>query len=110
MKVIWRTGGVTVRDVYEALRGTRRIAYTTVMTMMNILETKGYLKKEKHDRAYHYKPARPERIVIAGMVREFVVRVFDGASTPLLLHLVEDGHLDEDERRELLRLIDETSK
>ena len=110
MKVIWRAGGATVRDVYESLRDSRRVAYTTVMTMMNILETKGYLRKDKQDRAYHYKPARGERIVIASMVREFVGRVFDGASAPLLLHLVEDGHLDEDERRELLRLINEISK
>jgi predicted transcriptional regulator len=110
MKVIWRSGSATVRDVYESLRDSRRIAYTTVMTMMNILETKGYLKKDKQDRAYHYKPVRAEQLVIASMVREFVGRVFDGASAPLLLHLVEDGHLDEDERRELLRIINETNK
>jgi predicted transcriptional regulator len=109
MKVVWRLGDATVRDVYEALRESRRIAYTTVMTMMNILETKGYLKKEKDkdDRAYRYRPARPERTVITSMVREFVNRVFDGASQPLLLHLVKDGRLSEKERDELLRLIKE---
>jgi BlaI family transcriptional regulator, penicillinase repressor len=109
MKVVWRLGHATVRDVYEALRESRRIAYTTVMTMMNILETKGYLKKEKDkdDRAYRYRPARPERTVITSMVREFVNRVFDGASQPLLLHLVRDGGLSEEEREELLRLIRE---
>jgi predicted transcriptional regulator len=110
MKVIWRQERATVRDVYEALRDARPVAYTTVMTMMNILETKGYLKKDKQDRAYLYRPARPERTVIASMVREFVNRVFDGAPRPLLLHLVKDTDLDENERRELLRLIDETRK
>jgi len=110
MKVVWRRDTMTVRDVYEELRSTRHIAYTTVMTMMNILETKGYLKKEKVDRAYTYRSARAERTVIASMVREFVNRVFDGASRPLLAHLVEDGRLDEEERRELMRLIDEAGK
>jgi BlaI family penicillinase repressor len=105
MKVIWRLGTARVRDVYEALRETRRIAYTTVMTMMNILETKGYLKKEKDDRAYRYRPTRPERTVITSMVREFVNRVFDGASQPLLLHLVKDARLSDKERAELRRLI-----
>ena len=105
MKVVWRLGTATVRDVYEALLETRRIAYTTVMTMMNILEAKGYLKKEKHDRAYRYRPARPERAVVGSMVREFVNRVFDGASRPLLLHLVEDAKLTAREREELLHLI-----
>src|SRR5437870_8932261 len=108
MKVVWRLGHATVRDVYEALLESRRIAYTTVMTMMNILETKGYLKKEKNNRAYRYRPARPERAVVGSMVREFVNRVFDGASRPLLVHLVEDADLTAKEREELLRLIRDT--
>src|SRR5437870_10922475 len=107
MKVVWRLGAATVRDVYQTLLEEPHIAYTTVMTMMNILETKGYLKKEKHDRAFRYRAAHPERAVITSMVREFVNRVFDGASRPLLVHLVKDGRLTDKERQELLRLIKE---
>ncbi len=110
MKVVWRLGHVTVRDVYHSLLESRHIAYTTVMTMMNVLETKGYLKKEKHERAYRYRPARPERTVISSMVREFVNRVFDGAPRPLLLHLVKDNRLTNREREELSKLIDETEE
>ena len=106
MKIVWRLGNPTVRDVYEALRASRRIAYTTVMTMMNILETKGYLRKEKEERAFRYRSTRPERAVIRSMVREFVGRVFDGASRPLLVHLVKGRRLSTEEREELLRLID----
>ena len=109
MKVIWRLGSATVREVYEALRENRRVAYTTVMTMMNILEVKGYLKKEKEkdERAFRYRPARAEQATISSMVSEFVDRVFDGASRPLLLHLVKTGKLTEKERAELLRLMKE---
>ena len=110
MKIVWRLGHATVRDVYHALLETRQIAYTTVMTMMNVLETKGYLKKEKHDRAYRYRPTRPERTVISAMVREFVTRVFDGAPRPLLLHLVKDNRLSSKEREELSKLIDNTGE
>jgi BlaI family transcriptional regulator, penicillinase repressor len=106
MKVVWRLGHATVRDFYHALLESRHIAYTTVMTMMNVLETKGYLKKD--ERAYRYRPTRPERAVISSMVREFVTRVFDGAPRPLLLHLVKDTRLTAKERAELSRLIDET--
>ena len=88
MKVVWRSGASTVRDVYEALLERRKIAYTTVMTMMKILETKGYLKKSDKDRAFVYRPARPQRQVINGMVKEFINRVFNGSAEPLLLHLV----------------------
>src|SRR5215204_3044780 len=110
MKVVWRLGSATVREVYEALRENRRVAYTTVMTMMNILEAKGYLKKEKEkdDRAYRYRPDRAEQATISSMVSEFVDRVFDGASRPLLLHLVKSGKLTEKERAELLRLMKES--
>ena len=45
MKVVWRLGTPTGREVYETMRERRRVAYTTVMTMMNILEQKGHLKK-----------------------------------------------------------------
>jgi predicted transcriptional regulator len=109
MKVVWRLGSATVREVYEALRESRRVAYTTVMTMMNILETKGYLRKdkEKDDRAYRYRPVRAEHATMTSMVAEFVDRVFDGASRPLLLHLVRSGRLSDKERVELLKMIKE---
>jgi BlaI family penicillinase repressor len=91
--VIWRLDTATVRQVYETLLEKRRIAYTTVMTMMNILEQKGYLKKRQEERAYVYRPSQPQQQVIRGMVREFVNRVFNGSAEPLLVHLVEDQHL-----------------
>ena len=108
MKVIWRLEAATVRDVYEALRRRRRIAYTTVMTMMNVLEAKGHLRKDKADRAYRYRPARPRQAVVTSMVREFVNRVFDGASRPLMLHLVKQRRLSAEERAALVKLIKET--
>src|SRR5262245_44383629 len=107
MKIVWRAGAATVRDVYETLLERRKIAYTTVMTMMNILEQKGHLKKTQKDRAYVYQAARPQKQVIRGMVREFVDRVFNGSAEPLLLHLVEDRRLSEQDLEEIRRMIEE---
>ena len=106
MKIIWERDSVTVRDVYEALLEKRKVAYTTVMTMMNILEQKGHLDKTQEDRAYVYRSTKPRNQVLRGMVREFVNRVFNGSAEPLLLHLVEDRKLSEkdiDEIRVLIR-------
>ncbi|MPY88075.1 MAG: BlaI/MecI/CopY family transcriptional regulator [Luteitalea sp.] len=108
MKVVWRLGTSTVRDVHDALRERRPIAYTTVLTMMRILESKGYVKKSKGDRAHVYRPAKPRHLVVGGMVREFVNRVFDGAAEPLLLHLAKDARLTDEERDELIRIIKES--
>ena len=103
MKVVWKLKTATVRQVYEDLLAHRKIAYTTVMTMMNILEHKGFLKKKPGERAFVYAPSRPERQVIGAMVREFVDRVFNGAAEPLLLHLVEDERLTAEDLEELRR-------
>src|ERR1041385_1130195 len=105
MKVIWQRETATVRQVYETLLERRRIAYTTVMTMMNILEQKGYLKKHREDRAYVYQPSQPQQQVIRSMVREFVNRVFNGSAEPVLVHLVEDQHLTEKDLEEIRRTI-----
>ena len=105
MKVIWRLGTVTVRDVYEALRSERTIAYTTVMTMMRILEDKGYLTKSSADRAFVYTPAKPRQQVVGAMVRDFVDRVFDGASGSLLVHLAKDNRLTDKQRRAIEKLV-----
>jgi BlaI family transcriptional regulator, penicillinase repressor len=110
MKVVWKLGSATVRDVYDDLRARRGIAYTTVLTMMKILEQKGYVKAERTDRAFVYKAVRARQDVLGGMVREFIDRVFDGASRPMLLHLVKHTKLSDKERKALLRAIEEVDE
>jgi len=107
MKVVWGLERATVREVYETLRERRKIAYTTVMTMMNILETKKYLKKQAQDRAYVYQATRPRSEVIKAMVREFVDRVFNGSAEPLLVHLIKDRRLSQKDLEKLARTIEE---
>jgi len=107
MKVVWRMDKATVRDVYEALRETRQIAYTTVMTMMGILEQKGRLKKSEDGRAFVYTPTEPQTKVVGTMVQEFVKRVFNGSAQPLLVHLVENLDGDDDQLDEIRKLLRE---
>ncbi len=108
MKVIWPLRHATVRDVYETLRVERQVAYTTVMTMMKVLEEKGYLQKTLVDRAHVYRPTRPRQQVLGAMLRDFVDRVFDGASEPLLLQLARDRKLTPKQRRLVQELIEES--
>ena len=110
MKVVWERPASTVRDVYETLRERKSVAYTTVMTMMNILETKGHLVKRAEGRAYVYEPAQAKTQVISSMVQEFLDRVFNGAAQPLLLNLVQDRKVSQDDLDEISRLIDQTEK
>jgi predicted transcriptional regulator len=107
MKVVWAGKRATVRQVYETLREQRTIAYTTVMTMMKILEDKGYLKKVLVDRAHVYAPVKPRQQVISAMLRDFLDRVFDGAPDRLLVHLAKDNALTDKQKRLVKQLIEE---
>ena len=106
MKIVWDLQKATVRDVYEELNKRRKIAYTTVMTMMRILEQKKHLKKSQRDRAYVYQPSRPKKEVVQKMVQEFVNRVFNGSAEPLLVHLVEDSHVSEETLKDVMRTLE----
>jgi len=110
MKLVWERKEATVRDVYEALRARRRIAYTSVLTMMNVLERKGHLKKRAEGRSFVYQAARPRGQVLRAMVREFVERVFGGATEPLLVHLLEDRKLTRRDLEALTRRVREGPK
>jgi predicted transcriptional regulator len=104
MKIVWRLKRATVRDVYEALRARREIAYTTVMTMMKILEDKGF------ERTHLYKPAKPREQVVGAMVRDFLDRVFDGAPDRLLVHLARNSTLTDAQRRIVEKLLEEADE
>lgn len=105
MKIIWQFNTATVRDVYEALRERRRLAYTTVMTMMRILERKRFLEKWQEGRAYVYKPTSPKKKVITDMLTEFVNRVFDGSFEALVLSLFENTPLSAADQAKIKNLI-----
>lgn len=105
MKIVWQMGDVTVRQVYEQILEKRKIAYTTVMTMMGILEEKNFLKKTAAGKAHVYRAAQPKALVMSRMVKEFVQRVFNGSAKPLLVHLVESEQVTGDELAEIAEIL-----
>jgi len=110
LKVVWQRGEATVREVFRDLSAQRKIAYTTVLTMMGILEQKGHLKKTAGERAYIYRPTKPQQQVVGSMVNEFVHRVFNGSARPLLVHLVENPDIHADELAEIEKLLKDRRK
>jgi BlaI family transcriptional regulator, penicillinase repressor len=93
MNVVWRLGDATVRDVYEALRKKRSLAYTTVMTTMKTMEARGHLKKRVEGRAFVYQAVEPQNSALRRIVGDFLDKVFNGATEPLLAHLVQERKL-----------------
>ena len=107
MKVVWRLQPVTVRDVYEELLKVRRIAYTSVMTVMKIMADKKILKRRLDQRTYVYAATKPQSRVMREVVADFLNRVFNGSAEPLLLYLVRNRFVTEKELDEIVRMIKE---
>lgn len=110
LKTIWERGEATVREVFNDLQTRRKIAYTTVLTMMGILERKGHLTKRAGERAYIFTPAVSRDQVVNSMVDEFVGRVFNGSAHPLLVHLARDRNIPAQELEEIEKLLQERRK
>src|SRR5512143_3011287 len=107
MKVVWQHGEATVRDVYEALRAQRPIAYTTVMTTMKTMEARGHLKRRIEGRAHVYRAVEPQRRALRKIVKDFLDRMFNGSAQPLLAHLIEERRLSEKDLDAVARMIRE---
>jgi BlaI family transcriptional regulator, penicillinase repressor len=110
MKIVWRHGEATVRDVYEDLRLQRPVAYTTVMTTMKTMEARGHLKKRVEGRAYVYEAVVPESRMIRRLVGDFLDRVFNGSAEPLLAHLVKERRVSERDLEQVSRMIREKER
>lgn len=92
MQVVWKHGKATVAAVQEKL--TPPLAYTTVQTMLNILERKGKLKRELQGRAYLYSAAVTEARASGQSLRDLIDRMFDGSSEELVMSLLKTRQID----------------
>jgi predicted transcriptional regulator len=99
MQVIWRRGRCTVSDVQGEMEPP--LAYTTVQTMLNILERKGKLERELEGRAYIYTATITEAKALGQSVRDLIDRMFGGSSEELVMSLLRNGEIDASKLAEL---------
>jgi len=101
MQVIWRLGSSTVSAVQAELDPP--LAYTTVQTMLNILERKGKLKRELQGRAYVYRANMTKAKATGQGLRDLIDRMFGGSSEELVMSLLQNRHIDAKKLAELTR-------
>jgi predicted transcriptional regulator len=106
MAVLWRVRRASVADVVTAVKKSRDVSYSTVQTMLRILETKGYVAHHKVARAFVYEPLVDERQARRRALRHLVRRLFDGSPSLLVLNVLEDEEIDPAEREQLRKLIE----
>ena len=110
LKILWRDGESPVRHVRDALAPLRDSAYTSVMTTMNIMRRKGYLKRRRNGKSFLYSPLVSEQATSRGMLSDLVERVFDGSARALMVNLLEAEGIGGGEIAELRALINEKAR
>ena len=106
LREVWTLGRATARDVHDRVSRNRRVAYTTIMTVMKNLADKGYLTFEPEGTAYVYRAARAPEEVRASVLSGVLDKVFGGSRASLVQALVQREALSAQERAEIRRLID----
>jgi predicted transcriptional regulator len=110
MKIVWDKGKATVRDVKNALPRRKPLAYSTVLTVMRILERKGFLRHDTVDRTYVYYPVVTRDEVIRSTLRDLTSRLFGGSAELLMVNILEKETLSPEELKRLKQLIGEMEK
>jgi len=107
MAVLWERHTATVADVVAGMKRKRAVNYSTVQTILRILEAKGYVAHEKVARAFIYRPRVDERQARRRALRHLVTRLFNGSPSLLVLNVLEDEKIESEELQRLKKLIED---
>ena len=111
LKILWDEAPLPVREIRQRLaERDRDVAHTTVITVLNVMVEKKFLKRKKLKNAFLFSPRVKRSSVCGSMVSDIVSRVFDGSASELMLSLLETSDVDADELRDIKRLIDRKSR
>jgi predicted transcriptional regulator len=108
MDVLWTKGSANTTDVLNALPGDDRLAYTTVLTTLRILEDKGYLRHTKDGKAFVYHPVVDRASVRRSALRHLVSRLFQNSPELLISNLISDDQMSSKQLRRLKKMIEES--
>ena len=107
LRVLWREGRCTVRDVHEALGGKSRSVYTTTLKLMQIMAEKGLLVREDDGRRHIYKPAVSEERTQKQLVGDLLDKVFAGSAEKLVMRALSAKRVSSKELQRIRTMLDE---
>ena len=107
MRVLWDKGEASVGDVVSALKERPKPAYNTVLTLLRILERKGYVRHRKDGRAFIFRPTVDRTLARRHALTSLVNRFFDGSPRLLLLNLLDERQLSPETLDELRARLEE---
>jgi BlaI family transcriptional regulator, penicillinase repressor len=107
LQVLWERGPSTVREVHDALQEEKALGYTTVLKLMQIMTTKGLVRRDENQRAHVYEAQQPAEKTKRQFAADMLERVFDGSARELMLHALASQRSTRQEIEELRSLLDE---
>ncbi len=110
LSVLWDQGPATARQVLEALPDKKERAYTTVLSVMQVMEKKGLLRHTTEGNRHIYAPTVKKREVLGSFLRSMVSNLFGGSAAHAMQHLLETNKVTHDELAEMRALLDDYSK
>ena len=111
LKILWDRSPLAVREVRESLEAAGRpLAHTSVITTLNVMVGKRYLKRTMQGNACSFSPNVARDEITGQMLGDVVERVFDGSAKAVMLSLFESSELDDDELKELRRILNQKAK
>jgi predicted transcriptional regulator len=106
LKVLWDRGPSTVREVMDVLNEVRPRAYTSVMSLLNVMTDKGLVVRDPRGRAFVYRPKTDRGRTLRRLVGDLLGRAFEGSTSQLVAHLLDQSQPTADELDEIRRLIE----
>jgi len=106
LKILWRRGPLPAKEVRDALVDFRDLAYASVMTIVNIMVRKKYLRRRREGASYLYRPVVTEAAITERMLTDMVERAFDGSVSAVMLRLLESSDLEEAEIKKIRAFLD----
>ncbi len=110
MNILWSDGSLSVRQVCDILNEDKKVAYTTVQTVLNVLERKKYVESVKDGKAYIYSAIVTKRDARTEALKSLVQQFFNGSEEALAQHLVNETDIDLLALEELRDSIDQESE
>jgi predicted transcriptional regulator len=110
LKVLWRRGPSTVREVFETLGESKTTGYTTVLKTMQIMADKGLVVRDESERAHRYEPAAPEDETQRRLVGDLLRKAFDGSAKKLVMQALSTERASAEELSEIRRMLDELER
>ncbi len=107
MQVLWTQAPLKIADILEILQRTPKPAYTSLLTLVQTMEKKGYIKHKKIGKAFVYVPILQQKKFLTSEIKRIAKRLFGGSPGRLVLNLVENEHLNEAEMKALKQLLKE---